>query len=176
MDGYLNAYCLFCETGKEKRVVHAIHENKWGQAIFAQRVRFIRKNKEWRKVETPLLPGYVFLYTDWKDAPKVDYQSIPHIIRVLTYENGIDRLTGNDLRFADWLWRINGRIDVVKAVQVGDRLEIADRTFKDLHGKIIHVNKRQKKVFVSLNTQSVPVHTWLAYEKVEKTLAGNSEP
>ena len=175
MDSYVNAHCLFCETGKEKRIVHAIHESNWGRAIFAQRVRFIRKNKEWEKVKTPLLPGYVFVYTNQENDPKADYQSIPHVIRVLTYKNGIDELTGSDLKFADWLWRMNGEIGVVQAIQVGDRIEIADGTFRELHGKILHVNKRQKKVYVELDTHSIPMHTWLAYEQVEKPVEGSNE-
>lgn len=175
MDGYINAHCLFCETGKEKHVVHAIHESKWGKAIFAQRARFIRKNKEWERVNTPLLPGYVFVYAAEVGIPKVDYQRIPHVIRVLTYENGINELTGSDLKFADWLWRMNGEIGVIQVIQVGDRIEVADGTFEGLCGKILHVNKRQKKVYVELDTQSIPMHTWLAYEQVEKSVAESNE-
>ena len=173
MDSYTHVRCLFCETGKEKQVVHVIHENDWGRAIFAQRVRFIRKEKEWEKVEGPLLPGYVFVYSNREDISNIAYQSIPHVIRMLVYENGIDQLTGSDRKFADWLWRINGEIGVIQTVQVGDRIKIADAMFGELHGEILRVNRRQKKIYVSLDTPSIPMHTWLAYEQIEEFKEGD---
>ena len=167
MDGYMHVQCLFCETGKEKQVVHVIHENNWGSAIFAQRVRLIRKSKEWEKVESPLLPGYVFVYSKQEDILTADYQNIPHVIRVLAYENGVSQLVGNDLKFAEWLWRINGEIGVIQTVQVGDRIKIAEDALGGLHGEILHVNRRQKKIYVALETESIPMHTWLTYEQIE---------
>ena len=50
----------------------------------------------------------------------------PHVIRVLAYGDGSDVLTGSDLEFIDWLWRLNGRIGVMHARQVGDSIEITD--------------------------------------------------
>lgn len=79
-----------------------------------------------------------------------------------------EALMGNDLKFADWLWRMNGEIGVIQTMQVGDRVEIADGIFQELHGKILRINKRQRKVYVSLDTPSISMHTWLAYEQVEK--------
>ena len=175
MDSYLHVRCLFCETGKEKRVVHTIHENGWGRALFAQRARFMRRNGDWEKVEVPLLPGYVFVYEDREVPPAADYQGIPHVIRLLTYEGGTDRLMGDDLKFADWLWRMDGEIGVIGTVQVGDRVEIADGVFRELRARILHVNRRQKKIYVSMETQSIPLHTWLAYEQVQKIGAGEEE-
>ena len=164
---YIQVRCLFCETGKEMRVARMIHENDWGQAIFARRVRYVKRSGVWRQVEDPLLPGYVFVYSEEK-ADRIDYHGIPHVIRVLRYENGTESLMGSDRTFADWLWRMNGEIGVIQTILVGDRVEIADGVFRELHGKILHINKRQRKVYVSLETQSIPIHTWLTYEQVEK--------
>lgn len=172
---YEEARCLFCETGKEKRVVHAIGENGWGRAIFARRIRYIKKNGDWEKVEFPLLPGYVFVYTERDERQAREYQKIPHVIRALRYENGQEALTGDDLKFADWLWRMNGEIGVIQTVRVGDRIEVADGTFRELHGTIEHVNRRQRKVYVVLDTQSISMHTWLAYEQVERMDGGKGE-
>ena len=175
MDRFEQARCLFCETGKEKRVVHAIGENGWGRAIFARRIRYIKRNREWEKVEFPLLPGYVFVYTEREEIRNTEYQKIPHVIRALRYEDGQEELTGNDLKFADWLWRMNGEIGVIQTVRVGDRIEVADGTFRELHGTIEHVNRRQRKVYVTLDTQSISMHTWLAYEQVEMIDGGKEE-
>ena len=92
-----------------------------------------------------------------------------YVIRVLTYGDGSDTLMGRDLEFADWLWSLNGRIEVMQAVQIGDRIEIVDGVFKRLHGTITKMDRRLRTVRVSLETEGTPKQIWLAYEIVEKT-------
>lgn len=168
MNDYGCVRCMFCETGKELSIVRAIQANGWGRAIFARCVRYVKRSGTWKQVKAPLLPGYVFLYSDGQEVHTLDLRRIPHVIRVLRYENGLEALMGSDLKFADWLWRMNGEIGVIQTVRVGDHVEIADGVLRELHGKILHVNQRQRKVYVSLDTQSIPIHTWLAYEQVDK--------
>lgn len=88
MNGYTQARCLFCKTGKEARVVHMIHENGWGRAIFAQRVRYVKRSGEWKQLESPLLPSYVFVYLTSESFENKDFYRIPHVLRVLRYESG----------------------------------------------------------------------------------------
>lgn len=167
MDSYSSVRCLFCETGKEKRVVDAIHEKQMGRAIFAQRVKIIWKDHKYNEETYPLLPGYVFVYVGKEDILSASYQEIPHVIRVLTYENGMDKLRGRDLEFAEWLWQLDGKIGVMKAMKVGKRIEIIDTLFKELNGSIIKMNRRQKSIRVSLNTEGTPMQILLSYEVVE---------
>ena len=91
-----------------------------------------------------------------------------HVIRVLTDGDGSDTLMGRDLEFADWLWSLNGRIEVMQAVQIGDRIEIVDGVFKRLQGTITKMDRRRRTVRVSLETEGTPKQIWLAYEIVEK--------
>lgn len=172
MGDYTYARCLFCETGKEMYVVRAIEDGGWGRAIFGQRVRIIKRDGRWTEVESPLFPSYVFVYSDLEDAHAADYRRVSHVLRVLSYENGDEHLIGGDLEFADWLWRMNGRIDVLKAQQIGERIEIIDGAFKELHGTILRLNKRQNKMLVALDTQSIPMQVWLSYEIVEAVAEG----
>lgn len=175
MENYSFVRCLFCNTGKEMAVVHAIHENGWGRAIFPQRIRTIRKGREQIETLVPLLPGYVFIYSDQVIPRRDELMKLRHVIRVLAYgSDGQDRLVGRDLEFADWLWRLDGRIGIMKALQVGDRIEIVDGVFKELHGTIIRMDKRQKTVCISLETEGTPKQIWLAYEIVEKVDAEES--
>lgn len=168
MESNRHVRCLFCETGTETNVARVIHDSGWGDAIFAQRVRFLKKGKEWKQVNAPLLPGYVFMYTDQQDNLAIDWRRLPHLIRVLRYEDGNELLLGRDLEFADWLWCMNGQIGVVKTVQVGDHVEIVEGMFKELSGRVLHVNQRQRKVFVLLDTPSISIHTWLAFEQIDQ--------
>lgn len=126
------------------------------------------KNGKWVETPTPLLPGYVFVYSEENDVRREQFLSLNHVIRVLSYNDGSSALMGHDLEFADWLWRLNGRIDVMKAIQVGERVEIVDGIFKQLHGTITRMDRRRRTVRVELDTQGALRHIWLAYEIVEK--------
>lgn len=168
MEDYTHVQCLFCETGKEKQVVDTIHRKQWGRAIFAQQVKVVWRSRQWIEETSPLLPGYVFVYLNEENGLYRNDLGISHVIRVLTYGKGCDQLTGRDLEFANWLWRVGGKIGVMKAVQIGDRIEIIDGVFKELRGTIVKMNRRRKKMCVSLDTQDVPMLIWLSYELVEK--------
>ena len=49
---YNEVWCLFCTTGKESSVAERIHEKGWGRAIFPQRVKTIRRNREWTETHS----------------------------------------------------------------------------------------------------------------------------
>ena len=167
-------YCLFCSTGKEEQVVRLIQEYGWGRAIFAYRIKTMLKKGAWIKAPAPLLPGYVFLYMDVTRGRFDDILRLQHVIRLLTYNDGTSALIGHDLEFADLLWRLDGQIDVMKAVQIGDRIEIIDGVFKQLHGTITRMDRRRKTICVSLETEGALRQIWLAYEIVEKVAEHNA--
>lgn len=166
---YDAVYCLFCKTGKEEQVVQLIHEYGWGRAVFAHRIKTMYRDGAWARVPTPLLPGYVFLYVDVARQCYDDIIGMQNVIRMLTYSDGSNALTGRDLEFADLLWRLDGMIDVMQAVQTGDRIEIVDGVFKQLHGTVTRMDRRRRTVRVSLETEGALKQIWLAYEVVEKT-------
>lgn len=160
--------CLFCKTGKEESIVQLIHKKGWGSALFPQRIRTVKRDGAWTEVPAPLLPGYVFVFQTSNDPVHVDFWSLPNVIRVLTYDDGSDVLIGRDLEFADWIWRLGGRIGTMQATQVGDRIEITDGVFKRLHGTITKMDRRRRAFRVALETEGTPKQIWLAYEIVEK--------
>lgn len=160
--------CLFCRTGKEESIVRLIHEKGWGRALFPQRIKTVMRNGAWTEVPFPLLPGYVFVYQGPDDGQRWDFWGLPYVIRVLAYDDGTDVLIGRDLEFADWIWRLGGRIGAMKATQIGDRIEITDGAFKSLRGTVTRMDRRRKTIRVSLETVGAPKQIWLAYEIVEK--------
>ena len=166
IDGYAHVRCLFCETGKENSVVNTIHAKGWGYAIFAQSVKVVWRKLDWAETAAPLMPGYVFVYSDEEEERHANYSNTEHVIRVLKYNDGGEILTGADLEFADWLWRIDGKVGRMKALRIGERVEIIDGMFKALHGTIIKMNRRRKKMCVSIEMQGNPMKIWLSYELV----------
>ena len=131
---YKYVRCLFCTTGKEEAVARGIEASGHGRALFPQRDKRFLVGRAWVERPVALLPGYVFVYSDEERAVYRSFGAAQHIIRVLAYGGGDDRLTGRDREFADWLWRLQGRVGVLKALEVGDRIEIVDGAFKQLAG------------------------------------------
>ena len=166
---YNEVWCLFCTTGKESSVAERIHEKGWGRAIFPQRVKTIRRNREWTEQSAPLLPGYVFMYMQQRKTNRVELEKLLGVIRVLDYsEPGESTLLGRDREFADWLWHFDGKIGTMQALQVGDRIEIIDGAFRALNGTILRMDRRRQTFLVSLDTEGVIRKVWLTYEVVEK--------
>lgn len=164
--------CLFCSTGNEEAVVAAIHRKGWGQAIFPQRAYNRWRHGEWLEQLVPLLPGYVFVYSQEEKAPYRQWLELRHVIRVLRYPEGEEWLRGWDLEFAQWLWKLNGKVGVMKALQVGDEIQIVDGVFKSLNGVVARMDRRRKTIQVRLNTQGFIRQIWLTYQVVEKLEAG----
>lgn len=171
MCAYTYARCLFCTTGKEELVARAIEESGHGRALFPQRMKKFLKKGAWEERLTALLPGYVFVYSDEEQTRFVDFPGAQYIIRILTYGDGNDALIGRDREFADWLWRLEGRVGVMQALQVGERIEIIDGVFKQLRGTITRMDRRRKTVRVDLDTQGAINHIWLSYEIIDRVQA-----
>ena len=55
----------------------------------------------------------------------------------------------------------------MKALQIGDWIEIADGVFKALHGTIEQMDRRRKTFLVSLDGAGAVRQIWLAYEVME---------
>ena len=170
MDDYQYVRCLFCKTGKEEMVVRAVEEKNWGHALFPKRAKRVRVNGQWQQVLTPLLPGYVFVYFSADSVLYEAFSDLQYVIRVLRYDadEEADVLLGRDREFADWIWRQNGEIGIMKAVQVGDKVEIIDTAFQKLRGTITKMDKRRKTVRVELNTEGAIKGIWLAYDIVSR--------
>lgn len=87
---------------------------------------------------------------------------------LLTTPNSSWKLSGNDERFAKWLFSMNGLITLSKAFMEGERVRIASGPLKDLEGCITRIDKRNRsgQVMIMFNNRTVKV--WLGYEMIEK--------
>lgn len=168
MDGYHTARCLFCTVGKEESVAETVRRNDWGRAIFPKKAGLVRSGRQCIETLKPLLPGYVFVYSNEGQVCHAELTAVRHVIRVLSYELGCDALTGKDLAFADWIWCNHGEIRAMKALQIGDWIEITDGLFKELHGTIVRMDRRRRSFLVSLEGVGIIRQIWLSYEVVKK--------
>ncbi len=175
MRGYHTVRCLFCVTGKEENVAYTVHKNGWGRAIFPKRSALVRTNGQWTEISKPLLPGYVFVYSEEKQVLAHELEAINYVIRVLSYDAGHEELTERDQEFADWIWRNDGWINPMKAVQIGDWIEITDGIFKQLHGTIVRMDRRKRRFLVSLDGAGMLRQIWMTYVIVDKRDAASDD-
>jgi transcription antitermination factor NusG len=168
MERYDKVRCLFCITGREEQVVRAI--NKWPdtQAIFPKRIKRYRHMKEWEEVESALLPGYVFVYSDriLSAEEYVLMHRTDGVIRMLRHENNAPdgELIGVDRRFADWIWNNDGVIGVLDAVRIGEWVEIVDGVLKTLNARVVQMDRRKQMAKLELDIVGSAKHVWLSFD------------
>ena len=144
----LQAYCILCRTGAEQEVKQKVESFMTGiEAIVPSRVIEEKKDRQWRKVERPLLPGYVFLYSA-SDLPHDLIWKIGHLYRILQYERGLRGLQGEDRDYAFWLYRHQGQIKPSTVLEEGGTIRVIDGPLLDATGKITRLDKRHRRAWV----------------------------
>ncbi len=161
-----NAYCLFCLSGHEQKVVFHLHAAGYA-ALAPQAVRWRPTAAGIRKVTCPMLPGYVFFESngtpDWQGI-----QANESVLKVLQYDDGERALRGADAEFVTWLKKYRGIIDISHAIQAGTKLEFVDGPLKDMSAKIVKVNKNRKQVQIALGDEASILRTvWCSIEFIE---------
>lgn len=167
MAEYKYVRCLFCTEGMENVVAGAIQASGHGRALVPRRIKKILVNKQWMETAVALLPGYVFVYSNEEKAKYQGFSGAKYILRTLTYaDTQQDILEGRDREFAYWLWSLDGQIGIMKALQVGEKVEVVDGVFRQLHGTITRMDRRRKVMRVELDGNGIFKQIWLTYEIV----------
>lgn len=166
--------CLFCVTGKEQALATLINRTQSiVKAFVARQEQFHSQQGVKTKVEKVLLPGYVFF-----QAPEdEDVEALiprDHLIRMLTTDDGVWQLYGEDERFVQWLWQYGGTLGFSKAMKEGTKIKIISGPLKDLEGKIRKVDKRGRSGQVALEFHGKVTLVWLCFDLVD-AWKGNSE-
>ena len=160
--------CLFCRTGKEKRIADEIKaEYPDVRVIFAEKLRKRRQGRSSVQETVPLFPGYLFFRTDADfDAPVLARRQ--DVFRLLRDGEGIWHLRGEDLTLALGLFRQDGVVGFSKAYYEGDRIRILDGLLKTYEGRIIRVNRRSQTAQIALGVGGQEVTVWLGFELIER--------
>lgn len=160
--------CLFCRTGKEKRIAGEIETELPGvRVIFAEKLRKRRQGRSFAEESVPLFPGYLFFRAD------ADFDAQPlarrlDVFRLLRDSEGIWRLRGEDLILARGLFQQNGVVGFSKAYYEGDRIRITEGLLKTYEGRIIRVNRRSQTAQIALGVGGQEVTVWLGFELIER--------
>ncbi|MDO4354885.1 MAG: hypothetical protein Q4E13_00050 [Clostridia bacterium] len=163
MQEYSYVRCLFCLTGYENDIVQIVNAEQLGIALFPTKVKRFKNKGQWEENIKPLFPGYVFVYSQ-ESYPLNAFYRFKQVIRPLRYNDDPEGyLKGNDLRFAQWIWEQQGRVEALKAIRVGDRVEIVDGVFQNLNGKVLAMDKRKQAARIELNVVGGIKQIWMSF-------------
>ena len=159
--------CLFCITGKEQSIVDQIQNSCPDVRATAMRQLKYRTCKKVKtQEETILLPSYVFFEAPSSMEPSAEFPR-QNIIRVLSTDDGMWQLQGEDERFVKWVFQYDGLLGFSQAYKENDRIRIISGPLKDMEGKITRVDKRGKSGQVVLSFYGKEIAIWLGFELVE---------
>ena len=158
-------FCVFCEVSKEREVEE--HLKQLGYTVISALVeRNIFRYKKFVKEFRSIIPGYVFFESELEPKWEEVLRNI-HIYYSLHYGDNDKKLKNEDLHFVQWLKGNKGRIKISKAKRVGDKIKIVEGPLKELEGKIVKINKRQKCAGVKIEGEGIKNIIWLSYEIME---------
>ena len=98
--------------------------------------------------------------------PSVEFPR-QNIIRILSTDDGMWQLQGEDERFVKWLFQYDGLLGFSQAYKENDRIRIISGPLKDMEGKIKQVDKRGKSGQVVLSFYGKEMSVWLGFELIE---------
>ena len=155
-------FCIFCETSQENKVETLLR--KLGYKVISALVeRNAVKNGKLVKELRSVIPGYVFFENntepDWIEICKSKYIYYP-----LHYPDNQKKLKDNDLNFIKWLNGNNGKINISKAMKIGNKIRFIDGPLMELEKYIVKINKGQKCAGIKLQGEKINNIIWLSYE------------
>ena len=146
-----NWYAIFVRTlAEQKAVKHVQHllDTKKYFVFCPTKDYAFKKNGAKQKRKVPWLKGYIFIIsTEAEDAVKIALAPIVRIFedvyKLLTYEklNKRAMLTERDKAVMTALLDDEFNVAAVKAVVVGDKVQITDDALKGYGGRVVKVNK-----------------------------------
>ena len=156
--------CLYVRAGKERKTVELLQRlHPQIHAFPIAQKKHQSKNGVKSITEAILLPGYVLFEADAEFEVQQFYR-LENVVRLLKYEDRSWTLRGDDLAFARWIGRMHGMIGVSRAYREGTMVRITEGPLKDVAGKIIRVDSRNRNAQVSFGFDQQVFTAWLAFE------------
>lgn len=169
----MNFYCISVRTGMEENFKESVKDLLSPNGPLEGKIHFLKKQmrlKNGKEYYDPFFPGYVFLETEEKDPIKLRSLSKgKHFLRFLPSNQEINPLSNSDLNIVASILKFGSTIDLVPVTfDSGDRIQIVDGPFKDFTGKVVAVNRRNKRVNIEIDFMGCLRQVSLSYELVEK--------
>ena len=138
-----------------------------GTLHFLKKQMRLKNGKEYFE---PFFPGYVFFETDETEPVQLKpLEKGKGFIRFLPSNQNIKPLVQNDLNIVSSILSFGSAVKILSVTfDEGDRIVILDGPFKDFSGKVVSVNRRNKRVNIDLDFMGCSRVVGLSYEIVQK--------
>ena len=142
-------------------------------ALFHGTLHFLKKRmrlKTGKEYFEPFFPGYIFLQTEETDDTKLrTLAKHSGFLRYLPCTTDIKPLVKTDLDIITSMLKFGTTVEIVPVMfDENDRIVILDGPFKNFPGKIIAVNRRNKRVNIQLDFMNGMRVIGLTYEEIKK--------
>ena len=158
----LKAICVSCRIGSEQNLIEIIQRNLGLTALYPMREQEDWSHGVWLHRVKPIIDGYIYVYTP-DIIPTVKWINQLSMTRVLHYDEDDYALYGNDLDFAEWLWKNNGRIGVSEAIMEGKDFVILDGPMSEYKNHIQKINKQKRYAVVDMSIGGVMKNTFASF-------------
>ena len=171
---FMNFYCIWVQTGKEDAYIREMYDTlrdkedapEFELYFFKKEMR-LKNGKEYME---SFFPGYVFLKTSESDIQKLlVFKQGKGFVRFLPQTKDAQPLSQNDVEIIQSILKFGSTIGIVHVdFNEDDRIVILDGPFKDFRGKVIAVNRRNKRVNVQFDFMNGLKVVGLTYEVVKR--------
>lgn len=169
-----NFYCISVRTGMEEKYMESARSIiEESEGLLDGTLHLLRKRmrlKSGKEYYDLFFPGYMFFETEETDPAKLRILSSgAGFLHYLPSNQLISPLTERDLSIVTSILRFGSTIGIVPVTfDAGDKIVILGGPFKDLPGKVIAVNRRNKRVNIQLDFMNGMRVVGLSYEEVQK--------
>ncbi len=166
-------YVIHVRTGKEEAVCYKIRTrvpgNLWEECFVPQVENIYKKAGEYKKVISPLFPGYVFIVCQDPEKIAVSLRGVPDFTRILKTGEDFEPLRQQEV---DNLLTLAGRelrVEMSTGYIVGDKICIVEGPMKGMDGAIRKINRHKRIAMVEVPFLGRPTLIRLPLEIVSKT-------
>lgn len=169
-------YCISVLTGLEEKFRASVERLLSGEnAAFSGTLHLLKKRmrlKSGKEYYEAFFPGYVFLESLESDPAKLAALSKGKgFIRFLPSSRTISPLHGKDLAVLNTILKFGSTVGIVPVTfNNEDRVIITDGPFKDFSGKVVAVNKRNRRINIQIDFMDGVRVVGLSYEVVKKAV------
>ncbi len=160
-------YCLFCLTAKCDKVARLAERLTGCRALYPKQIQHTRSNGRIVDIEHPLLPGYVFLYSEDQPLLMSRFWGLEGVLRCICDDKNEPELTGDDEAFALMLLEKGGIIGKTPVFVEGQMIRVCKGAYCGLESRVLKVNRRNMRMQIEIPFANRMVKTWVEYEIVE---------
>jgi len=110
----------------------------------------------------------VFLYSE-NDLDINSLLKSINIYKILQYDSSSRQLLGEDLEYADWIYRNNGAIRPSRVLEISDEIKVVDGPLLNCTGKIIRLDKHKRRAIVEFKFDGIKRQISLTVECISQT-------